>query len=148
MCAIVDKNVIHRLFDPNRRQKGDELFFRWMEGAGRIVIGGGVRSEFYDHCKAKEWAQQVLVAGKIRELNYAKVNARTKELKKSNLCKSNDRHVIALAQLSGARLLYTLDKLLMEDFKNPALVNKPRGKIYKSEKTKKLLEEKDLCPDP
>lgn len=43
---------------------------------------------------------------------------------------SDDPHILALAVVSGARLLYSNDRLLQHDFKNLALINQPRGKVY------------------
>lgn len=43
---------------------------------------------------------------------------------------SDDEHVLALARVSGARLLYTEDKELIEDFKNSRILS-PRGKVFK-----------------
>ena len=51
-------------------------------------------------------------------------------------CRSNDTHVIALAQISGARLLYSNDKDLHVDFKNKRLIDEPRGKIYSTNEDK------------
>ena len=69
---------------------------------------------------------------------------------------SNDAHVIALAQLSGARLLYTNDGDLQKDFRNKNLVDNPEGKVYSTEAEKnpnkefrpahkRLLGRNDLC---
>ena len=38
--------------------------------------------------------------------------------------------MIALAQISGARLLYTNDSNLQKDFTNRLLIKNPRGKVY------------------
>ena len=43
---------------------------------------------------------------------------------------SNDFHIIALAQLAGARMLYSRDRELHQDFRNSKLVDRPRGKVY------------------
>ena len=43
---------------------------------------------------------------------------------------SDDPHVLALARVSGARLLYTNDANLMADFKNKRLIDDPRGSVY------------------
>ena len=67
--------------------------------------------------------------------------------------KSDDPHIIALAQVSGARLLYSNDKSLQQDFKNKDLINNPRGKVYITNECrgnfssghKKLLVRRDLC---
>ena len=60
----------------------------------------------------------------------SQVNERTRQLEQRGDCVSNDSHVIALAQISAARLLYTNDTDLQKDFKNRHLINKPQGKVY------------------
>lgn len=67
---------------------------------------------------------------------------------------SNDPHVIALADVSGARILYSNDENLRDDFRNSVLVSSPRGKLYptgesaKAERRRRrLLNATDLCPN-
>ena len=74
------------------------------------------------------------------------------KLRQNGACKSNDEHVIALAQVSGARLLYSGDGDLRKDFKNKELIDHPRGKVYSTEENsrflpghKRLLGQKNLC---
>jgi len=55
------------------------------------------------------------------------------------LCKSNDAHVIALARAAKARVLVSDDRDLFRDFKNPRLLNNPRGKVYQRRQHAKLL---------
>ncbi len=76
-------------------------------------------------------------------------------LRKEGVCKSNDVHVLALALVSGARLLYTNDAALKDDFGNPEIVARPRGKIYTTARTanvtdahRRLLAARDLCRMP
>ena len=47
-------------------------------------------------------------------------------------CRSNDAHIIARARISGARVLYSHDHDLHNDFRNRVLVRAPRGSIYQS----------------
>ena len=54
-------------------------------------------------------------------------------------CVSDDPHVIALAQESGARLLCSLDEALHTDFTNPRLINAPRGHVYQNAAHKHLI---------
>ena len=42
------------------------------------------------------------------------MDEREEELNEEGRCHSNDTHVIALAQITGARLLYSNDKALHE----------------------------------
>ena len=68
------------------------------------------------------------------------------------VCKSNDLHVLALALVSGARLLYTNDTALIDDFGNRDIVARPRGKIYTTAQVtdahRRLLAARDLCRMP
>ena len=83
------------------------------------------------------------------------VNGRAETLRRSNICTSNDEHVIALALVSGARLLYTNDQALIDDFGNREIVAGPRGKVYTTKRNRqvtpahrRLLAARDLCRSP
>ena len=83
------------------------------------------------------------------------VEARTDELGQREICRSDDEHVLALALVSGARLLYTNDSALIEDFKNRAIVQNPAGKIYTTARNntvttahRRLLADRTLCRRP
>lgn len=80
--------------------------------------------------------------GKIKIIAKKEVEAKLKDLKKKRI-KSNDLHIIALAQASRATLLVTKDANLKSHFKNRDLIK--NGKIYDRKKNKKLLE-KHRCP--
>lgn len=54
--------------------------------------------------------------------------------------RSDDEHILALARLSGARILYSHDENLHKDFKNTEIVPKPRGRVYKNPSHARLLE--------
>ena len=150
MCAIVDASVLRDVFGPDRPEAGKK-FYSWItQGSGRLVIGGKVTQEFYKMDAAKIWAEEAMRAGKLKIEDDTQMANKTKALKTTNDCKSNDLHVIALAQISGARLLYAKDKDLENDFKR--MLRKPNGKIYKTPKNgefnkshKKMLSNKSLC---
>ena len=52
---------------------------------------------------------------------------------------SDDPHVLALARVSGARLLYTKDNALIRDFKDKKFIDQPRGKVYTRKTNEDLL---------
>ena len=54
--------------------------------------------------------------------------------------RSDDEHILAVARLSGSRLLYSHDGDLHKDFKNTDIVPKPRGRVYKNPSHSRLLE--------
>ncbi len=151
MCAIVDVNVSHEVFGSDRPEAG-ERFFRWLNsGSMRLVVGRRLLEELKDG-KAQEWIRQAILAGKVRQETTSLVDKGEEKLLQEERCRSNDTHVIALAQISGARLLYSNDKDLHVDFKNKRLIDEPRGKIYSTNEGKsftnshaRLLRDRNLC---
>ena len=151
MCAIVDANVAHEVFGSNRPDVG-VMFFQWINsGIGRLVAGGKLLVEL-NQTPAREWAQQAIKAGLIRSVSASKVKERTQTLQNEGSYRSNDPHVLALAQVSGARLLYSNDTDLQQDFQNRKLIDSPRGKVYSTLRDqsftsshRRLLRRKDLC---
>ena len=149
MCAIVDANRADDVFGPNRSEAG-KAFFNWLrDGRGKLVIGGKVRREL-SQTSAREWLQQLLLAGRAIDVDDGHVDALAKQVDAQ--CHSDDPHVIALAQLSSARLLYSNDKDLHRDFRNRELISEPRGRIYStnesddfSQHRRRLLGRNDLC---
>ena len=153
MCAILDANVVHEVFGSNLRPAG-EKFFEWIEtGSERLVVGGKLREELEQGSEDfRIWARQAIIARKMKIISKERVDAQTKEIEDNVEYKSNDPHVIALAQVSGARLLYSNDGNLQEDFKNKNLIDGPRGKVYSTRENKnfqpahrRLLAERNLC---
>lgn len=69
-----------------------------------------------------EWASQTQRSGNMRLVDQAQVKSREDDLREESNYRSNDPHIIALAQASGARLLYSNDKKLQENFKDIKLV--------------------------
>ena len=130
MCAILDNDVVHEVFGSDRPQAGEE-FYRWIN-AGRIhlVVGGKLREELGANYAFKTWFQQRLNAGQATDIDDREVDTVTTALVEAGSCRSNDEHIVALAQCSNARLLYSNDTDLHRDFKNRLLVANPRGRIY------------------
>lgn len=151
MCAIIDANTDDEMFGKNPPQAG-ERFLDWIEsGKGGLVTGGKNKSEL-EQTSGRNWIRQAILAGQVRNVNSSKIDSVSLRPKEGSLCNSNDHHVIALAQVSGARLLYSNDKDLHRDFRNSGLVSQPRGKVYSTLKQREfgrnhrsLLMRKDLC---
>lgn len=151
MCAIVDANIASEVFGTKRSEAGCK-FFDWLNTGAGILISGGELFYELNKTKYRDWARQAILSGKVKLENHQIVEARTAKLKSEKACKSNDYHIIALAQISGARLLYTNDVNLTADFKNKKIIDKPRGRVYTTNKYKhytasqrELLERNDLC---
>ena len=155
MCAIVDANVAHEVFGHDRPPAG-ERFFEWLSSPrGQLVVGGKLRAELSRDLRFLRWLKTAIRYGRARSVIDEAVEDRAQELHHKGICKSNDEHVLALALVSGARLLYTNDPALIADFGNRDLVAKPRGKVYTTarndnvtEAHRSLLAARDLCRGP
>ena len=152
MCVILDTNRVGDVFsktaDPVARQ-----VFDWMNSRRcRLVVGGELRRELEKHSGYPQWSRTAALDGRLRLENDRAVDELTTQLVTGERCVSDDPHVIALAQLSGARVLYSTDGDLRDDFRNTALL-RPRGSLlplHESENARKnrhrILTALDLCP--
>ncbi len=155
MCAIVDNNVANEVFGRNPPEAGRH-FRRWLGGRnGRLVVGGRLLEELRGSSEFREWFQQNELSGRLLQVSADEVGREAERVKRSKLRTSDDEHVLALAIASGARLLYTNDNLLMDDFRNRSIIPGPPGKIYTTKDRKdfrpthrKLLGMRNLCHAP
>ena len=70
--------------------------------------------------------------GRVRDIEDRVVDAETANLEAQRICISNDTHILALARVSGARLLFSNDSDLRDDFKDNRIISRPPGLIYHS----------------
>ena len=152
MCAIVDTNVAYEVFDTNpERPEAGIQFFNWLTSSrGRLVVGGDLLQELRGNSAFLTWFRAAINSARVRQVASDALTPHLDELA-SKTCKSNDRHVLALAAASGARLLYTNDRALMDDFRDGAILSNP-GKVYTTGRSKsvtsthkRLLARRDLC---
>ena len=134
MCAIIDANVRAQVFGDAESPAG-ELFLDWLgpRRGGKLVVGGKLLEELVGLRKFEIWLKEAVISGRARILNEASVNAETKAVEDAGICVSNDPHIIALARISGARLLFTNDVALEKDFKREI----SQGKIYTTKRDEK-----------
>lgn len=129
MCLIVDANVAAQFFCTKHADTADLRAAVFGRGCC-VVYGGHLREEYAKIDKARRVVLALDRAGKARAIPDLRVRQRTVELKNSGILESDDPHIIALAEVSGSRLLHSLDVALHHDFTNPALINQPRGRVY------------------
>ncbi len=152
MCAIVDANVGHQLFG-NKPSEAGAYFLDWLtKGRGKLVVGSGLRQELEKSEKFKRLLLELVRANKAIDIQSREVIEATKALQNEHICKSNDQHVLALAKVSGARLLFTNDRELQIDFKNRQIIDGVQGRVYTTLRStsvtrthKDLLRRRDLC---
>lgn len=130
MCGIVDANVAGEVFG-GRPTPAGRAFFDWLNsGRGRLVVGGELLRELEGSRDFTAWAKVATLAGRMTTLGREEVEARTRQIEHGAEHASNDPHVLAVAQVGGARLLFTNDERLEQDFKNRSLIDGPRGRVY------------------
>ncbi len=152
MCAIVDANVANEVFGDDRPPAG-ERFFDWLSSPrGRLVVGGRLLRELSRDHRCVRWLGTATRTGRARTIADEAVDARAHELHQRDICSSDDEHIVALALVSGARLLYTNDAALIADFKDREIVANPRGKVYTTAENnevtrvhRQLLADRTLC---
>lgn len=152
MCAIVDANVAHEVFnrDPERPEAG-RRFFDWLSSPrGQLVVGGDLLLELGGSNAFLDWFQTAINSARVRQFAGDALAPYLDELA-NKTCKSNDQHLLALAAASGARPLYTNDRALIDDFRNRDILSSP-GKVYTTGRSKsvtsthkRLLARRDLC---
>ena len=133
MCAILDADCLHEVFGSGDRPETGRKFYDWLEKHGKLVVGGQLRKEFGRNKKFSQWQRQAILPRSVTDINDHIVNERAEHLKNEGSCESNDAHIIALARISNAQLLYSNDGELDSDFQNSDLINNPRGKIYSTQ---------------
>ena len=130
MCAIIDASVVRNLFG-NHPTGAGKKFLHWvMAGPARLAIGGHLYEEMKREPNARSWFYTSVGRGAVHRIGEDKITERQRHLERTEQLRSNDAHVIALAQLSGARLLYSNDRKLNEDFRNKNIINCPSGHVY------------------
>lgn len=138
MCLIVDANLCSVLFKKTSDVQYQELRKTIFSNRVTLIYGGKLTEEYFK-------AGVLTVIALLSQSGKAiKVDDRLIDLELDNIigkCSSNDEHVIALARADrkNAHLLCSNDEALRADFKNKALIDLPRGKIYSPTRHKASL---------
>ena len=139
MCIILDNSKLGPFFS-EKHNKDSAPIHDWMENRfGKLVYSFGGKFGTEMSSRAKEKLKGLDQSGKAKQIIPKELVNQERKMPKNVKFKSNDKHILALARASGASLLYTEDKSLMEDFKNIKLINNPRGRIYSRAENKSLL---------
>ncbi|MFN7925620.1 MAG: hypothetical protein U0Q16_36305 [Bryobacteraceae bacterium] len=134
MCIIVDNNVAALLLLSKSPVRD------WLTrttGSPRLVVGKQLLRELAGNAGVRHYLLDLDRNGLLRRVPEAPF--------RHDLCQSNDHHIIAIAISSRARTLCTNDKALMSDFKNPAFIRKPRGRVHSQPSHRTLLRHTKSC---
>lgn len=155
MCVIIDACIRDLVFTSQPNDVAAPVINWIEEGDGRIVYGGSKYcEELFTQKKddvrvplervtrrVKAWKR----AGRALEFPKGVVDAEVAIIRAMNVASSNDVHVLALARVSGARVLFSSDAKLHADFKNAEIVNNPKGTIYQARDHISLLQHSASC---
>jgi hypothetical protein len=146
MCIIIDANVAHKFGQPPHEDVVPVI--SWLlnrKHLNQAVIGGKLRGELDKAGEAiRRFLLQLARAGRLVDISDAEVDAEEEVVislfEEEEIEGADDPHVLALARVSGSRLLISHDasSRLHELFKDRRFV-KPPGKIYQNPDHTKLL---------
>jgi predicted nucleic acid-binding protein len=128
MPIIIDANRAGDFCHPFSMH-APEILRRIAEKRTRVTVGGKLLHEL-SQTRIKQLLLEWARSGRLDRQNDEHVNAETERFASTNLS-SDDPHIIALAYISGCRLLYTEDSALIIDFKNTSIIS-PKGKVIKT----------------
>jgi hypothetical protein len=143
VCIIVDANRAHILFSQPESEAAAPIW-DWLKRDGILVYGGKLAAELGKVTASRRLLVELVRGGRAILEAAEEVDREESLLRVTGHCKSDDQHVVALARISGARVLFTEDRLLMDDFQNPLLL-RPKGKIYRRSSHRRLLAHRRGC---
>lgn len=143
MCLIIDINIAQKVLlidnDPDFSLVHTCLFNGHPYNARLIYGGEKLLNEYAGNDAVRRRIVSLDRAGKALKVDDSLVNDEEEKIKISGLCSSDDEHIIALAKISGVRLLCSHDKKLHDDFTNKTVISSPRGKVYQKPSHRHLL---------
>lgn len=133
MLLIVDANCASQALCHNPTHDFQPIILAIRDGRRKVVVGGSKQKEEYKRL-ANVWRFLRVLdqAGLAQLVEDNRVDVEQAFLEANVPMKSDDPHVLALARVSGARLLCSKDQDLHADFRNKTIIDKPRGKIYQN----------------
>lgn len=132
MCVIVDADVSHEVFGGSGRPEAGKYFADWLARGNKLVVGGKNLRELSKLNEFRRWFRAAQRTGRAVRVDDDAVEREIERIAPERAWESNDLHVIALARLSGTRLLFTNDQALQNDF------GKIKGKNYSTKERKDI----------
>jgi vacuolar-type H+-ATPase subunit E/Vma4 len=138
---IVDANCATLTLSPNPNPDFAPVMQAILDNKATLVLGGCTQREEYTKL-ATVWRFIIALdrAGKAKKCLDSEVDRFEKALKENGSLKSDDPHILALARVSGARLLCSRDKNLHIDFTSTQILDAPKGKVYQNATHAHLLQ--------
>lgn len=138
MCLIVDANLCSVIFKKTSDKSFQSLRDSVFSSRVTLIHGGKFTSE-YHKAGVLDVIASLARSGRAIRISDDLIDAQIAII--ADRCTSNDHHVIALARADRqlGRVLCSNDEALRTDFKNKALIDKPRGTVYSASRHKASL---------
>ena len=146
MCAIIDADVTTEIVGGNRTKAGIGFLDWIINGKGQLIYGGSRQLEEYQRVPGfAELVEELNRKSLAKRLNKSVVDALAAKLVNQHTLKAKekDSHILALALISGARMLFSNDKALHHDFKNTSIIS-PKGKVFSTNDKSYTNDNKDF----
>ena len=131
MCIIIDNNKFGEIDSPDAAP-----IRKWLQRDGNIVYCVGGK---FKEVPGKARVHLALYKRKNKAVSYPWDKVQSEMASLPGGIKSDDEHILALARVSGARLLFSGDQDLHDDFKNADIISNPKGKVYQTQEHGHLL---------
>lgn len=129
MCAIVDTSVANEAFAVDANEAAQKFLEYVSQGKLKLTVGGSRLNDEFSTCGSQflQWLSRALKFGFAVRVDDSAVDRTEEEIKNSGSCESDDEHVVALAKITGSKLVFTNDRDLQNDCKSLLV---PPAKIY------------------
>lgn len=140
MLLIVDANCALSTLSAAPHADYQPVLDALLTGRRKLAIGGSKQKIEYQRLAAVwRFVRSLDQAGRARLIPDSKVDEEELLVKQRLDMASDDPHILALARISGARLLCSHDQALHADFCNGQIISNPRGKVYQNASHARLL---------
>jgi hypothetical protein len=126
MCILIDANQAHAFTKPSPAMSA---IVNWMASGGRVVTGGKLSDELFG-TRFGLLMVELSRRGNLVVYPRSLVDQEIKAVKKLPI-RSDDPHVLAIARISGSRVVVTNDNKLIADLKDKAICSGKRRAIRK-----------------
>jgi len=123
MCVktIVDASAFRHLCEPSEHSAGDQLR-RWIVRGDGVVVYSPKHTAYADelnnYANARELLRDYNQRGLADDVDAMRIQAALDQIPDRPIRRSNDPHILALAAVTGATVLFSCDRKLRQDFAN------------------------------
>ncbi len=133
MLLIIDANCATMTLCRNPKPDFVPVMQAILKSKATMVLGGSKqRKEYTELISVWKFIVELDKAGRAKKISDTDVDKLEASLQKCGALKSDDPHILAIARVSGARLLCSKDKNLHVDFTSTQFLDSPPGKVYQN----------------